>query len=106
MSQQEIRRKARRDAREREVKVRREREQTDRRCSDLGVSVVVALGQRDEVIAQYEYKAADALSRLLHLEGLSLQEACGWAGGVPQPEARRLLRMYPPVDQGQKGTEQ
>lgn len=98
MSQQEIRRQARRELRERQIRIRRERDEKDHRCSELGVSAVVALGQRDEAVAQFERDAAHALARLLQVEGLSLPEACEWAGDIQQVEARRLLRTYPQDD--------
>lgn len=94
MSQQEIRREAKRAASEHQIRLRRERDQAERRYSQLGVEVAVGLGQRDEAITRFERQSAEALNQLTHNEGLNLSAACLWSGGLALTEGRRLLRTY------------
>jgi hypothetical protein len=95
MSQQEVRRAARKAVIERQIQVRRERGAAERRYSELGVEVAVALGQRDDAIARFEGAAAEALHQLTRVEGLSQEAACTWAGDLTVSEARRILRTLP-----------
>lgn len=94
--QQSARMQARRAALDVQTRVRKEREEQDRRRSALGVAVVTALAERDATIAACEAKAGAALRVLIEDEGLSLREAIEWCGGHEQValrEAGRLRRL-------------
>ena len=59
---QSVRQVARRQALEAQAKRRRERAEIERRCSALGVDVVVALTERDAAVERYERAAGVALA--------------------------------------------
>ena len=103
MSQQTIKQRARRTAREMADKLRREREERERRVIDLAEQVMVAIGQRDAAVAEMEKRAGEALRALTEVEGLSLGEAVEWCGEtVTVREATRLRRLAgeTPADSG------
>lgn len=94
--QQSARMQARRAALDVQTRVRKEREEQDRRRSALGVAVVTALAERDATIANCEARAGEALRALTKDEGLSLREAIEWCGGpeqLPGRDAARLRRL-------------
>ncbi|PUA79496.1 hypothetical protein [Nocardioides currus] len=94
MSQQTIKQQARRTAREMADKLRREREEREKRLIDLAEQVMVAVGQRDAAVAETEKRAGEALRELTEVEGLSLGEAVEWCGEtVTVREATRLRRL-------------
>ena len=94
MSQQTIKRQARRTAREMAGKRRKEREERERRVIDLAERVMVAIGERDAAVAENEKRAGEALRELTEREGLSLGEAVEWCGEtVTVREATRLRRL-------------
>ena len=82
-----------RQALEAQAKRRRQRVGAERRRSALGVDVVVALTERDAAVQRYERAAAAALVSLTSTEGLTIAEACEWAGDLAVTEAKRLLRL-------------
>jgi len=69
------------------VQNQRERAEAEKRRSELGVEVVVALGERDAARGRHERSAGAALVALTRDEGLTITEACEWAGdlGAPRP---------------------
>lgn len=90
---QSARQAARRAALDAQSKMRTERIDREKRLSALGVTVTVALGERDEAIARCEQRARDALRAMVEQEGLSLREAADWCGpGLSRREATRLRR--------------
>ena len=94
MSQQTIKQRARRTAREMAGKRREERAKRERRMTDLAEQVMVAIGQRDEAVAEAERRAGEALGELTDGEGLSLRDAVEWCGqSVNLREAARLRRL-------------
>ncbi|MGE9808989.1 hypothetical protein [Janibacter sp. G1551] len=94
MSQQTIKQQARRTAREMADKLRREREEREKRLIDLAEQVMVAVGHRDAAVAETEKRAGEALRELTEAEGLSLGEAVEWCGEpVTVREATRLRRL-------------
>ena len=94
MSQQAIRQRARRAAREMAAKRRTEREERERRVIDLAERVMVAIGERDAAVAETEKRAGEALRELTQREGVSLGEAVEWCGEtVTVREATRLRRL-------------
>lgn len=66
-----------------------EAERTKRRQA-WAVDVAVALGERDETIARCERAAGAALAKLVE-DGLSLEDAIVWAGGVLTVKDARAL---------------
>lgn len=88
-----VRQVARRQALEAQAKRRRERAEIERRCSALGVEVVVALTERDAAVERYERGAGVALAALMNSEGLTIADACEWAGDLTVAEAKRLRRL-------------
>lgn len=91
---QGARQAARRAALDAQAKMRAQRAQREKRLSALGVQVMVALGERDEVIARCERRAGEALQRMTDGEGLGLAEALHWCGdGMTRREARRLRAL-------------
>lgn len=97
MSQQTIKQKARRTARETAEKRRKEREERERRVIDLAEQVLVAIGERDAAVAETEKRAGEALRELTEVEGLSLGEAVEWCGEtITVREGTRLRRLAAP----------
>lgn len=90
---QSVRQVARRQALEAQAMRRRQRAEAERRRSALGVDVVVALTERDAAVRRYERAAAAALVSLTNTEGLTIADACEWAGDLAVAEAKRLLRL-------------
>jgi hypothetical protein len=90
---QSVRQAARRSALEGQAKRRRARAEAMRRWSALGVDVLVALSERDAAVERLERAAGTALRKLTRDEGLTLPEACEWAGDLSVAEARRLRRL-------------
>ena len=84
---QSIRQTARKSALAAQATRRRQRAESERRWSALGIDVAVALTER------LERAAGAALLKLTRDEGLTLAEACEWAGNLPTVEAKRLLRL-------------
>lgn len=64
-----------------------------RRCSALRVDVVVSLTERDAAVERYERAAGVALAALINSEGLTIADACEWAGDLTVAEAKRLRRL-------------
>lgn len=93
MSQQSDRIRARRAALDVQTRVRKRREEQDRRRSALGVIVVTALAERDATIAACEARAGEALHTMTREEGLSLREAIEWCGGSELLSAREGARL-------------
>lgn len=72
----------------------RQRLERDRRCAALGVQVLSALRERDDVVARFERQAGNALRALVVDEGVGAAEAAQWcAGSVTTREAARLRRL-------------
>lgn len=90
---QSVRQAARRQALEAQAMRRRERAAAEKRRSALGVDVVVALGERDAAVERHERAAGAALVALTRDEGLTITEACEWAGDLTAAEAKRLRRL-------------
>ena len=90
---QSVRQIARRQALEAQTKRRRERAESERRRSALGVDVVVALTERDAAVVRFERAAGAALVKLTRDEQLMITEACEWAGELTVTEAKRLRRL-------------
>jgi hypothetical protein len=95
MGQQAIRQRARRTAREMADRRRRERAERERRVMELAEEVMVAIGERDEVVAATEQRAAQALRSLTQVEGLSLSEAAAWCGDTLSVAEARRIRDLP-----------
>ena len=100
---QSVRQIARRQALEAQAKRRQERAEVERRCSALGVDVVVALTERDAAVERYERAAGAALAELTGTEGLTLAEACAWSGDMTVAEAKRLRRLATGDSEGVEG---
>lgn len=89
---QSVRQVARRQVLDAQAKRRQERVDAEKRRSSLGVDVAVALAARDEAVRRYEVEAGRALAALTGAEGLTVAEACEWAGDVSPAEVKRLVR--------------
>lgn len=80
--------------REAQQKALSDRRAREKRWTDLGVAVVVALAERDEAVLAHERKAGEALRELTEDEGLSLREAVTWCGAdLGVREAGRLRSL-------------
>lgn len=88
---QSVRQSARRSALDAQAKMRAERVERERRLSVLGVTVMVALGERDQLVSRCEERAGAALATMVEQEGLSLAQAAAWCGpDLSRREAARL----------------
>lgn len=84
---------ARRAAREILGERHRQRAQRERRLEQAAVRVLIALRERDDVVAQCEQRAGEALREMTHVERLSIREAVEWFGDrLTVGEAMRLRR--------------
>jgi hypothetical protein len=100
VGKQSARQLARRAALDAQAKMRAQRVEREKRLSALGVLVMVALGDRDEVVARCERRAGEALRGMTGDEGLGLAEAVQWCGaGMTRREATRLRAV---VDGGSR----
>ena len=100
VGKQNSRQVARRAALDAQAKMRAQRVEREKRVSALGVQVMVALGDRDEVVARCERRAGEALRAMTVAEGLGLAEAAQWCGeGMTRREATRLRAL---VDGGSR----
>jgi hypothetical protein len=94
MSQQTIKQRARRTAREMAGKRRKERDERERRVIALAEQVMVAIGERDVAVTETEKRAGEALRELTEREGLSLSAVVEWCGEtITVREATRLRRL-------------
>lgn len=94
VGKQSARQVARRAALDAQAKMRAQRVEREKRVSVLGVQVMVALGDRDEVVARCERRAGEALRAMTEGEGLGLAEAVQWCGeGMTRREATRLRAL-------------
>lgn len=94
MSQQTIKQKARRKAREVAERRRLARVEKERRMTDLAEQVMVALGERDQAVVAAETRAGAALREWTEVEGQTLAEMVEWCDGILTPrEATRLRRL-------------
>ncbi|NMM22197.1 MAG: hypothetical protein HHJ11_01630 [Phycicoccus sp.] len=101
MADQTARQRARRVALDAQARMRARRVERERRRDALGVVVVSALAERDEVVSACEARAGAALARMTEQEGLSLAEAVEWCGGadlLTVREAARLRKAAQPAD--------
>ncbi|MCK5890257.1 hypothetical protein [Aeromicrobium sp.] len=85
-----IRQQARLTALQAQASRRRERAAADKRRSDLGIEVAVALQERDELTRRLEVAAGQALVRLMCDEGVTLTALEEW---VPDLSAREVKRL-------------
>jgi hypothetical protein len=91
---QATRQAARRAAAEAQATLMRARLERDRRCAALGVQVVAALRERDDLVQRYERQAGEALRALVVDEAVGAAEAVQWcAGSVTTREVARLRRV-------------
>lgn len=102
---QATRQAARRAAAEAQATLMRARRERDRRCAALGVQVVAALRERDELVQRCERQAGEALRALVVDEAMAAAEAVQWcAGAVTTREVARLRRLAEaPPDDGAGG---
>ncbi len=100
VGKQSARQVARRAALDAQAKMRAQRVELEKRLSAFGVEVMVALGERDEVVARCERRAGEALRGMTEDEGMGLVEAVQWCGeGMTRREASRLRAL---VDGGSR----
>ncbi|WP_404380327.1 hypothetical protein LL946_10325 [Knoellia locipacati] len=91
---QSVRQTARQAALSSQKSMRVEREQREKRLSGLGVTVTVALAERDHQVSIWERQASDALRKMVEDERLTLNEAVDWCGpDLSRTEAARLRRV-------------
>lgn len=103
---QSVRQTARRAALDAQAKIRAERVERDTRLSALGVTVMIAIGERDQQVARYEKRAGSALATMTEREGLTLSQAVAWCGlDLSTREAARLRRLGETDDESQGGAE-
>ena len=94
MSRHTILQAARRTALDVQSKRRRERAEREKRLEDIAVRVLVAVGERDQAVADSERRAGEALREMTGDEGLTLREAIEWCGEeITVREATRLRRL-------------
>lgn len=93
-NEQSARQLARRAALDAQAKMREQRVEREKRLSARGVDVMVALGERDEMVRRCEQRAGEALHLMTDDEGLGLDEAIQWCGeGLSRREAARLCAL-------------
>ena len=93
MADQTARQRARRAALDAQARMRARRVEQERRRDALGVVVVSALAERDEVVSACEARAGEALVKLTEQERLSLAEAVEWCGGADLLTVREAARL-------------
>jgi hypothetical protein len=101
MSQQSVRRAARRSALDAQAVLRKERADRERRLEALAVAVLTAIGERDSLVRDAERRAAQALRLMTDQEGLSIRDVVEWCGGaITRQEATRLRQLVndPPLE--------
>jgi hypothetical protein len=104
MGKQQIRQQARQAARDAALRRRREREERDRRLTDLAEQVLVAVAERDVAVAEAERRVGLALREFTEVEGLTLREAVAWCDEkVSVREATRLRRLAEQADAPAQG---
>ncbi len=91
MSDQSVRQKARRTAREAQRTVRLERVAREKRLDAWAVDVTVALAQRDAWVAECEQRAGQGLAAMTGTGGLSVRDAAQRC--VPDLTAREVSRL-------------
>ncbi len=100
VGKQSARQVARRAALDAQAKMRAQRVEREKRLSALGVQVMVALGERDQMVARCDRRAGEALRGMTEDEGMGLAEAVQWCGeGMTRREASRLRAL---VDGGSR----
>jgi len=82
MSQQSVRRAARRSALNAQGVLRKQRADRERRLDALAVEVLTALGERDGAVRDAELRAGGALLAMTDDQGLSVREAVEWCGSA------------------------
>ena len=103
---QSVRQTARRAALDAQAKIRTERVERDKRLSALGVTVMVAIGERDQQVTRYEERAGVALATMIEREGLTLNQAVAWCGpDLSTREAARLRGLGETENASEGGTE-
>ncbi|MEP6650551.1 MAG: hypothetical protein ABJA74_11675 [Lapillicoccus sp.] len=100
VGKQSARQLARRAALDAQATMRARRVERDKRLSELGVQVMMALGERDELVARCERRAGEALRGMTQDEGLGLAEAVQWCGETMT--RREATRMRALVDSGSR----
>lgn len=91
---QSVRQAARQAALSAQKSMRVDREQREKRLSGFGVTVMVALAERDHQVSIWERQASDALRKMVEDERLTLNEAVDWCGpDLLRTEAARLRRV-------------
>jgi hypothetical protein len=101
MSQQSVRRAARRSALDAQAVLRKERADRERRLEALAVAGLTAIGERDSLVRDAERRAAQALRLMTDQEGLSIRDVVEWCGGaITRQEATRLRQLVndPPLE--------
>src|SRR5215207_9326949 len=101
MSQQSVRRAARRSASDAQAVLRKERADRERRLEGLAVAVLTAICERDSLVRDAERRAAQALRLMTDQEGLSIRDVVEWCGGaITRREATRLRQLVndPPLE--------
>jgi hypothetical protein len=95
MSQQSVRRSARRSALDAQAVLRKQRADRERRLHGLAVTVLIALGERDTAVRDTERRAGQALQTMTEDEGLSVREAAEWcgSGALTVREVSRLRQL-------------
>ncbi|HET7477118.1 MAG TPA: hypothetical protein VFJ97_13985 [Dermatophilaceae bacterium] len=94
VGKQSVRQMARRAALDAQAKMRAQRVEREKRVSSLGLQVMLALGERDELVARCERRAGKALRGMTEGAGLGLAEAVQWCGGsMTRQEAARLRAL-------------
>lgn len=79
---QATRQAARRAAAEAQATLMRARLERDRRCAALGVQVVAALRESDDLVQRYKRQAGEALRALVVDEAVAAAETVQWCAGA------------------------
>jgi hypothetical protein len=94
VTRQSVRQDARRAALDAQVKRRRERAEREKRLEELGVQVLVAVREREALVADCDRRAGEALRSMVDAEGVTMREAVEWcADEISMREATRLRRI-------------
>ena len=86
-----VRQAARRAALDAQAKLRASRQERDKRLAVSATEVLIALGERDAAVTEYEIRAGAALRQLLDDEDLTPAEVTQWCG--PSLTVREIARL-------------
>jgi hypothetical protein len=96
MGQQSVRQAARRSALDAQAVLRKERADRERRLEALAVAVLTALGERDALVRDAEWRAGQALRRMTNDEGIAQYSGQDISRGSKPANMTTAISAVPP----------